>query len=54
MRVKLVDGELFLDRKTKVFFSDQIVPEEFKDPLRYDLVIIERHNSHKEKPNEKN
>lgn len=44
-KVKLVDKELYLKKETKVFFDDQVVPEEFKDPIKYDLVIIKRHSA---------
>lgn len=41
MKLKNVDGELYLDRETKVFFRDDILPEEFKDASEYDIVIID-------------
>ena len=42
MKLKIIDGEQYLDRETKVFFSDQEIPDEFKDATKYELVIITR------------
>jgi hypothetical protein len=42
MKLINIDGELYLDRKVKVFFSDQDIPEEFLDPTLYYLVIVNR------------
>lgn len=42
MKLKNIDGELYLDREVKVFFDDQEIPEEYKDATKYDIVIVER------------
>ncbi len=41
MKLKNVDGELYLDRETKVFFKDDVIPERFKDTTEYDLFILD-------------
>ena len=40
MKVKEVDGELYLDKEVKVFFQDEIIPEKYKDETKYSLVIL--------------
>lgn len=41
MKLKKVDGELYVDKKTKVFFQNDIIPQEFQDKTKYDIVIIQ-------------
>lgn len=41
MKVKNIDGEVYLDRESKVFFKDDIIPEEFKDKTKYDIFILD-------------
>lgn len=48
MKLKNIDGELYLDREVKVFFQDDIIPEEYKDATKWDLVIIRSNRPKKE------
>lgn len=41
LKLKNVDGELYLDRISKVFFRDDIIPNEFKDATKYDIFILD-------------
>lgn len=41
MKLKNVDGELYVDKKSKVFFKDDVIPERFKDTTEYDLFILD-------------
>lgn len=41
MKLKNVDGELYLDRISKVFFKDDIIPDEFKDATKYDVFVLD-------------
>lgn len=45
MQLKRIDHELYLKRVTKVFFDDEIIPDEFKDSTKYDIVIVRRHTN---------
>jgi len=36
----MIDGELYLDREVKVFFSDEVIPK--LDQSKYAIVVIER------------
>lgn len=49
MKLKSIDGELYLDRISKVFFHDDIIPDEFKDATKYDVFILD---SNRPKPKE--
>lgn len=51
MKLKNVDGELYLDRKVKVFFNDDIIPEEYKDRTIWDIVIIDHPRPKRDKEN---
>ena len=43
MKLKYIDGELYLDRGgVKVFFSDQKIPVEYEDKTKYKIIIIKR------------
>lgn len=42
MRLKKIDGELYVDTEVKVFFNDQEIPDEFKDKSKYTIVIVKR------------
>jgi hypothetical protein len=41
MKLKNVDGEWYLDRISKVFFKDDIIPDEFKDATKYDVFVLD-------------
>lgn len=54
MKLKSIDGELYLDRISKVFFKDDIIPEEYKDATKYDVFILDRDRPKKSKEEENN
>jgi hypothetical protein len=39
MKLKNVDGELYLDRESKIFFKDDVIPDEYKDKTKYDVYV---------------
>lgn len=41
MKLKNVDGEWYLDRISKVFFKDDIIPEQYKDATKYDVFVLD-------------
>ena len=54
MKLKNIDGELYIDREVKVFFRDDIIPEKYKDKTKWDLVIIDSDRPKRDKENGEN
>ena len=52
LKVKNVDGEIYLDRISKVFFKDDIIPEQYKDATKYDVFVLDSNRPNKEVNNE--
>ena len=48
MKLKTIDGEQYLDRISKVFFKDDVIPEEFLDKTKYDVFVLENNRPKKE------
>lgn len=55
MKLKTIDGEQYLDRETKIFYRDDIIPEKFKDATKYEIYIhpFDRPKKNNEKEKEK-